>query len=187
MSVAMHETGTMKRTRSVRKKPAVFTVINYGVLILLSVLCLLPFVNLLAVSFSSSFAVNARLVRFVPIDFTIESYKFVVTSGTFLRAFMISVRRVVFGVFVNMLLTILVAFPLSKDKQRFRARGVYAWYFIITSLMSVGLIPLYMTVRFTGLIDSFFSLILPTAVPVFNVIDVEAGSPLLSSSKIWSC
>jgi len=160
----------ISRTKSARKKPAVFTVINYGVLILLSVLCLLPFVNLFAVSLSSSYAVNARLVRFIPIQITIESYKFVITSGTFLRAFAISVQRVVVGVLLNMFLTILVAYPLAKDKSRFLARGFYAWYFIITSLMSVGLIPLYMTVRFTGLLDSFLSLILPAAVPIFNVI-----------------
>ena len=153
-----------------RRNVSAFEVVNFVFLVALCVLCVLPFVNLLAVSFSGSYAVAAGHVTFLPIDFTLSSYRFVIKSGAFVKAFLISVERVVVGVLVNMLLTILAAYPLSKEKRKFRSRGIYAWYFIITSLLSVGLIPLYMTVKFTGLMDRFLALILPTAVPVFNVI-----------------
>jgi putative aldouronate transport system permease protein len=153
-----------------RKNLSVFTFFNYFLLITMSLLCVLPFFNLIALSFSGSYAVASGKVALLPVDFTLSSYQFVVRSGAFMTAFLISIERVVVGVSINMLLTILVAYPLSKEKHQFRSRGIYAWYFILTSLMSVGLIPLYMTVKFTGLMDQFLALILPTAVPVFNVI-----------------
>jgi putative aldouronate transport system permease protein len=78
--------------------------------------------------------------------------------------------RVLVGVPVNMLLTILVAYPLSRTLKEFRSRDFFAWFFLLTVLFSGGLIPFYMVVRQTGLIDSFWALILPGALPVFNVI-----------------
>jgi putative aldouronate transport system permease protein len=69
-----------------------------------------------------------------------------------------------------MALTILIAYPLSKEKRSFRFRNLYAWFFVITMLFNGGLIPWYMTIKTTGIIDTFWALILPGAVPVFNVI-----------------
>ena len=74
------------------------------------------------------------------------------------------------GTPVNILLTILVAYPLSRTKAEFRARDFFAWFFIITVLFSGGLIPWYMVIRQTGLIDRFWALIVPGALSVFNVI-----------------
>ena len=74
------------------------------------------------------------------------------------------------GVPVNMILTILVAYPLSRSKREFRGRDIFAWFFLITVLFSGGLIPWYMVIRQTGLIDNFWALIIPGALPVFNVI-----------------
>ncbi len=71
---------------------------------------------------------------------------------------------------MNMVLTILVAYPLSKTKHQFHARQFYVWFFFITMLFSGGLIPYYMTISKVGLVDSFWALILPGAVPVYNVI-----------------
>ena len=70
----------------------------------------------------------------------------------------------------NLLLTILIAYPLSKGSRGFRFRNAYAWYFVLTMLFSGGLIPWYMTIKLTGIIDTFWAMILPGAVPVFNVI-----------------
>lgn len=148
----------------------IFRVINGIVLTLLTLCCLLPFLNLLAISFSSSTAVVTEKIRFVPKQFTFLSYKFVLEKPEFYRSFMISLIKVAVGVPVNMLLTIMVAFPLSRSSKDFRGRNFYMWFFIITMVFSGGLIPWYMIINNLGLIDSFWALILPVAVPVYNIV-----------------
>lgn len=147
-----------------------FTVFNYTFLIGLSLLCLLPLVHVLAISFSSSAAATAGLVKFWPVQFTTSSYDFVLNKPEFLRSMFVSIKRVLLGTSVNMLLTVLVAYPLSKEVKHFKMRTVYVWLFVLTILFSGGLIPWYMVIKETGLLNSIWALILPGAVPVFNVV-----------------
>lgn len=148
----------------------IFIIFNYIFLSLTALLCLLPFINLLATSLSSSTAVAAGDVKFLPVDFSLKSYEFVMKSKSFTQALFISLERVVLGVGLNMLLTILAAYPLSKEKGTFKYRGIYSWFFIITILFNGGLIPWYIVISRTGLINSIWALILPGALPVFNMI-----------------
>ena len=147
-----------------------FLVFNYIFLAALSLLCLIPFVHILAISFSSASAATGGLVKLWPVDFTTAAYEFVLRQKEFLLAFGISVERVLLGTLVNMVLTVLVAYPLSKEVRQFSMRTVYVWFFVLTMLFSGGLIPLYMTVRSLHLLDSIWALILPAAVPVYNVV-----------------
>ncbi|CAI6083967.1 carbohydrate ABC transporter permease [Cohnella sp. JJ-181] len=147
-----------------------FVALNYAVMALVAVACLLPIVNVLALSLSSSAAAGSGQVKLWPVGFNLKSYEFVLGKPEFGRAFTVSLLRVAVGVPLNMLLTILVAYPLSKERKDFRFRWAYAWYFVTTMLFSGGLIPWYMTIKMTGIIDSFWALILPGAVPVMNVI-----------------
>ncbi|MFC5651237.1 carbohydrate ABC transporter permease [Paenibacillus solisilvae] len=148
----------------------VFLTINSVFLLLVALLCLVPIVNILAVSFSSSAAAATGKVGLWPMDFTFSSYKFVAGRHEFFTSFFVSLRRVLIGVPLNMILTILIAYPLSKEAAKFRLRSVFVWFFLITILFSGGLIPWYMTAKQTGLLDTIWALILPGAVPVFNVI-----------------
>lgn len=147
-----------------------FTIFNYLLLAALAFICLLPIINILAISLSSSSAVSSGEVRFWPVDFTFESYNFVTEKPEFMQSFWISVKRVLVGVPINMLLTILTAYPLSRTSDQFRGRKAYIWFFFITMLFSSGIVPYYMTILKVGLIDNFWALILPTALPVYNVI-----------------
>lgn len=148
----------------------IFTIFNYLFLTSVTVLCLVPLINVLAVSFSTSWAAAGGLVGLWPVKFTLSSYVYVMHKPEFLTAFFVSVKRLILGVVVNMALTILAAYPLSKEKTELRARTFYSWLFLVTILFSGGLIPLYMTIRMTGLMDSIWALILPGAVPIFSVI-----------------
>lgn len=143
---------------------------NHLFLGIVSIVCILPFVNLLAMSLSGSNAVSAGEVKFIPINFTLASYEFVLHSSTFIKAFFISVERVILGLGINMLLIVHTAYPLSKEKSAFKARGIYAWFFIITMLFNGGLIPTYMVIRKMGLIDNIGALIIPGALPVFCMV-----------------
>jgi putative aldouronate transport system permease protein len=147
-----------------------FNIFNYLILILLSLTCVLPFVNLLAISFSGSAAVSAGDVMFWPKDFTLSAYKFALSGGKFFTALVVSLKRVALGVSINVILMIITAYPLSKTKEKVMGRNIYMVFFIVTMLISGGLIPTYLVVVKAGLKDSIWSLILPGALPVYNMI-----------------
>ena len=148
----------------------IFLIFNYIFLIVASFICLFPLVHVLAISFSSSWAAAGGLVKLWPVAFTLKSYEYVMSKSEFLDSLVVSLKRVVLGGSINMFLTILSAYPLSKEKRELRARNFYSWFFIITILFNGGLIPFYMTVKELGIIDSIWALVLPGAVPVFNVL-----------------
>jgi len=148
----------------------IFLIFNYAFLFILAALCIFPVLHVLALSFSSSTAASSGRVVIIPVEFTLKSYEYVVQNSSFLRAFCISLYRVALGVPINILMTIMVAYPLSRTKAQFRAKGYFTWFFLITILFGGGLIPWYMVINETGLLDSIWALVIPGAVPVFNII-----------------
>ncbi|MGF7142050.1 putative aldouronate transport system permease protein [Anaerotaenia torta] len=148
----------------------IFNMINYSILIITSLICVLPFINMLAVSFSGSAAVTAGKVGFWPVDFTTKAYEFALANGKFFKSLMVSVERVLLGVAVNITLMVLTAYPLSKTKERLAGRNIYMTFFVITMLINGGMIPTYLIIVKAKLIDSIWALILPGALPVYNMI-----------------
>ncbi|WP_135553473.1 carbohydrate ABC transporter permease [Paenibacillus cymbidii] len=146
------------------------TALNYGFLLALGLLCILPLLNVLAVSFSSKEAILAGKVTFWPVEFSIKAYAFVAVKKEFLRSIGISLERVLLGTTISMILTILTAYPLSREVKAFKSRTAYAWIFVFTMLFSGGLVPGYVVVKQLGLMDTMWALVLPGAVPIFNVI-----------------
>ncbi|MCC3375250.1 carbohydrate ABC transporter permease [Cohnella sp. REN36] len=132
--------------------------------------CLMPLVHIWALSLSSGAAASAGEVVLWPVNFTTAAYENVFGKPEYLRAFGISVQRVVLGTAISMLLTIVTAYPLAKDQRQFRMRTVYVWIFVLTILFNGGLIPWYLTLKTLGLIDTIWALVLPGALQVFNVI-----------------
>jgi putative aldouronate transport system permease protein len=147
-----------------------FILLNYLFLGALSLMCILPMIHILALSFSSGAAAAAGKVTLWPIEFTTVAYQNIISKPQYITAFMVTLKRVVLGTSISMLLTVLAAYPLSKEASQFKFRTAYAWYCVITILFSGGLIPWYMTIKATGLMDTIWALVLPGAVPVFNVI-----------------
>lgn len=145
-------------------------VIIWLVVILMTLSCLLPLINMIAISLSGSSAVAANQVGLLPVDFTLTTYNKLLKDGQFWASFWISVQRVVLGTLINMFFVITMAYPLSKSKLRFPAREVYIKFVIFAMLFSGGIIPLYMVVSGLKLTDTIWALVLPGAVPVFNVI-----------------
>ncbi|MFC0331554.1 carbohydrate ABC transporter permease [Paenibacillus sepulcri] len=141
-----------------------------AVLAVVSLLSIAPIWHALALSFSSSAASNAGLVGLWPVDFNLSSYSTVVDDKAFFLAFWVSLKRVFLGGAVNFIMTILIAYPLSRPKAEFKLRNVFMWFLVFTMLFKSGLIPIYLTVQSLGLVNSIWSLVLPVAVPVFNVI-----------------
>jgi putative aldouronate transport system permease protein len=102
-----------------------FLIINVMFLTIISLVCVLPFLNLLAISFSDKNAVAMGRVTFWPVEFTISSYEFITYNSSFLRSVWVSVQRVLLGVSINLVLIVLTSYPLSKEKNEFRMRSVY--------------------------------------------------------------
>ena len=144
----------------------------YGIVVLLGLVCLLPMLNILAISFSGSDAAAANIVGFVPVKFTTAAYEKIVEDRQFWRSFGISVFRVVAGLAVNLVLIVLMAYPLSKSKREFCGRGVYMGLLIFAMLFSGGMIPTYLVVKNLHLLNTVWALVLPGAVPIFSVIMV---------------
>ena len=134
------------------------------------VICILPLINVLALSFSGKEAAIAGKVSLWPVDFTLDSYKYLLQENRFFLSFWMSVKRVFLGVIINMVLTVLMAYPLSLEVRQFPSRDRYMWLLIFTMLFNGGVVPWYFVIRSLGMLDSIWALVLPGAVPVFNVI-----------------
>ncbi|MBP2112929.1 carbohydrate ABC transporter permease [Paenibacillus silagei] len=145
-------------------------IVIYCILTVIAFLSLAPVLNTLAISFSGKVAAMSGQVFFWPVDFNLEAYKSVISDRSFFTSFGVSVKRVLLGGAINLLVTVLMAYPLSKSNKHFPGRNIYMWFVIFCMLFNGGLIPWYMTINTYGLLDSIWALVLPTAVPVFNVI-----------------
>lgn len=156
--------------RKLSKGEKIFSIFNYIILTMAALVCILPMIHVLAVSLSSRSAVAAGIVKLWPVDFTLMSYKYVINKPEFFRSLLVSVKRVILGLLINMFLTIITAYPLSKDDRQLPYRTALVWYFVFTMLFGGGLIPFYMTVKLTGLIDTIWALVIPGALPVYHVI-----------------
>lgn len=146
------------------------TVIIYMIVIVLGLICLLPLINIVAISFSGSAAVAANRVGLLPVDFTTSAYTRIIEDSQFWKSFGISVLRVFLGLLLNLCLTIPMAYVMTKDTREFRARNIYMNLLIFAMLFNGGMIPTYIVVRNLHMLDTIWALILPGAVPIFSVI-----------------
>jgi putative aldouronate transport system permease protein len=115
-------------------------------------------------------AASSGRVSIFPIGFNTFAYNHIMRQTIFLRTFLNSIKRVVVGVPINMLLIVMAAFALSRETHRLAGRQFYVWYFIVPMLVSGGLIPTFLTVKSLGLLNSFWALILPGAVQIYYLI-----------------
>lgn len=160
----------MGRIESSRLKDMLFNVVIGLILTVATVLCILPFIHIIAVSLSSRTAAAAGKVTFWPVDFTFAAYQFVFRRAAFWKAFLVTFQRIALAVPISMTLLCLTAYPLSKEPKAFRLRTVFVWIFFFAMLFSGGLIPRYLVVKGVGLIDSIWALVWPVAMNVFNMI-----------------
>ncbi len=148
-----------------------FQIFNYLFLGLLSLSCLFPLINLFAISFSARSMVDANAVSFWPKGFNTAAYEYILSNKQYFQSFGITIFRVILGWAVNLILIVLVAYPLSKDDpKRFRCRKYYTWFFLVTMVFNGGLIPTYLVVSKIHMINSIWALILPEALPMFCVL-----------------
>lgn len=148
----------------------IFDGFNALLLLALGISTVLPLINTLAISVSEKAAVSAGLVDLLPVGFNLRSYEYILQDSKFWAAFWVSVQRVVLGGGLNFILAVITAFPLSRSAKAFPGRDLFMWLFVFGMILNVGLVPWYLTISNYDLIDSIWALVLPSALPIWNVI-----------------
>ncbi|SDO34771.1 putative aldouronate transport system permease protein [Paenibacillus sp. yr247] len=154
----------MKSTRGEK----IFNMVNYLVLMLLALSCLLPLIHVFAMSLSGARAIASGEVGMWPIDITLDTYREVFKGTKIVQSFFNSVVITSVGIVLSMLTTILAAYPLSKNS--FYARRFFTLAMVFTMLFNGGIIPTFLVVKGLGLIDSYGALWLPALVSTYNML-----------------
>jgi len=140
-----------------------------AVLILLGLICVLPFWYIVCQSLSSNSAISAGKVGLWPVDFTIDAYVYLLQRTPFWRSLGVTIARVVLGLPISLAVMVTAAYPLSRG-DRFKGRSVYVWIFFFTMLFNGGMIPTYLVVKELGLLNTIWALVLPCACNVYNML-----------------
>ncbi|RAV01472.1 carbohydrate ABC transporter permease [Paenibacillus sp. YN15] len=162
----------------------------YVMLGIFAALALAPFLHVFAQSLSSHRAIMSGEVGLYPVDLSFKAYHEVFKDDAFIRAFVVSVERTASGTLLNVLLTCLLAYPLSK--AYINGRRIVMMGIVFTMLFSGGMIPTYLVVKSYGLLDSFWVYLLPGAISAFNLIIMRSffqnvPQELEESARIDGC
>ena len=157
-----------KKRKKISKGERIFNVLNYSFFTLLGITTLFPFVNLIAKSLSSEKALITGRVSILPVDFQLGTYKFVLGNPQFINAFKISILVTILGTLFGVIMTIMIAYPLSKT--RLEGRKWFLLYFVFAMIFNGGLIPTYLVMQKLKLVNNFWVMILPAVVNVYNML-----------------
>ena len=158
--------------RTVTKSEKAFEVFNYFFIGIITLLCVLPFVHIIALSFSSYRAVLSGEVGLWPVELTLNAYSNLIIDGNIFRGLRNTVIVTVVGTAFNMIATTMAAYPLSK--RRLRGRGFFLWIIIFTMLFNGGIIPTFVLIRQLGLLNTYWALWLLVLVSPFNMFVMKS-------------
>lgn len=159
------------------------------ILVMMTLACLLPLMHIVAISLSSKFAAMTGNIGIFPVEFTTTAYEVIMKDAKYISGLMVSAKRVILGTSINLVLSCITAFSLSQSEKDFPARKYYMWIFLFAMLFGAGMIPRYLMVKATGLLNSIWALILPGALPIYNTIilmNFFRGLPKeIKESAVW--
>ncbi|WNS43053.1 carbohydrate ABC transporter permease [Paenibacillus sp. MMS20-IR301] len=168
-------------------EPVLFHSFNTVFMICLVLVTLYPFLNTIAVSFNAGNDTIRGGIYLWPRDWTLQNYKAIFASGTIFDAFWISVARTVISTLLNIFLTTMLAYTLSRKEYVFRKPITVI--FVLTMYFSAGLIPNYFLIKDLNLLNSFWVYIFPSMISAFNMIVIRTyigtiPESLLESARI---
>lgn len=150
------------------KGEVAFLILTKILMLIFAVMCLYPFLYVLAVSLSSPGPVMRGEVYLIPKGFSLEVYRKIFSEGTLVSATIRSIIITIVYVIMAMTMTILCAYPLSVPELK--GKKILNRVIIFTMYFSGGTIPSYLVVRSLGLIDNYLALVLPCCLSVYNMI-----------------
>lgn len=149
----------------------IFNVIVYTILILVFLIVFFPLMYVVSSSFASAKELAENRFLIIPKKPTLEVYQYIFSTSTFLRSMVVTIGITVVGTVVNLIMTCLMAYPLSRRNLPGRKWIMLAVTF--TLVFNGGMIPSYLVVNGLGLIDSYWALIIPGAISSFNLVLVK--------------
>jgi putative aldouronate transport system permease protein len=179
-----------RRRRRIPPGRRVFIIVNGLILTAFALLCLLPFVNVLASSLATPGELATRAFILWPETFTLDAYRYIFSTPTIFRALGVSAVVTIGGTLISLVLTTLMAYALSK--RHLKGRRVINFLVLFTILFSGGMIPTFIVVKNLGMMDTLWSLTIPVAVNAFNFIIMRSffqGIPdsLEEAARIDGC
>lgn len=167
-------------------------IIAYGFCGFIALICLIPFLMILAGSFSSETAIMNNGFSLFPQEFSLEAYKSVFQDPmVVVRAYATTIGLTICGTLLGLALQTMTAYVLVR--QEFEWRNVFSFFFYFTTLFSGGLVPYYLLIRRTlGLTDSYLAMLLPLMFSVYNLLIMKSyirsiPDSLIDAAKIDGC
>ncbi len=142
---------------------------GYMVVSLYALACIIPFLIVIATSFTEEVIIRAQGVQLFPKDFTLKAYELVLTGGTIWKSYALTILMTFFGTFLGLGIISMTGYALQR--RDFPFRNVISFYIYFTSLFSAGLAPYYLLMTQTyKLKDSYFAVFLPLLMTPWLII-----------------
>ncbi|MDF2926948.1 MAG: transporter permease [Paenibacillaceae bacterium] len=161
----------MRRTRGLGSAD-LFRWLNNIFLALCAAATVFPFLNIIAVSFSGSRAISAGEVFLWPVEFNTETYRNLIDDGQLIVAMKNTILITVVGTLLNMVFTVLAAYPLSKPGLR--GRSIMLQAVLFTMLFGGGMIPHFLLINGLGLVNTYWAIWLPALISVYNMFVMKS-------------
>ena len=161
---------SVKRSNRIRRSTGskVFDVFNVLLMLLFLLVTLYPFWYVVIVSLSDGKAVLSGLVQLLPVNITLDTYRVVLRDSNIITGFMNTVLYAVTGTCVNLVMTSLCAYPLSRPVLP--GKKIVMRIIVFTMFFSGGMIPSYLVINQLGMIDTIWAMIIPGAISTYNMI-----------------
>ena len=161
----------------------VFNAVNYTILAILMVITLYPLYYQFIVSISHGLDVMRGEVTWLPKNVTLDTYKQIIQGDLFMYM-KNSIFYTVFGTFINLVMSCLCAYPLTR--KSFSGRKVFTLMITFTMFFSGGMVPLYLVIKELGMMDTVWALVLPVAINTYNMIIIRTNFQAIPESLIES-
>ena len=173
------------------RSDVIYDTILFILLSLVFLVVAYPLYFVIISSVSDPIAVSNGEVTFYPIGFTLDGYREVFKTNTVVRGFLNSLRYTVCGVSVNLLVTLPTGYALSR--KDFALKKFVTFFYMLTMFIGGGMMPTYLIVKQTGLLNSMWALIIPGAMGVYNMIvaktffSTNIPLELMEAAKLDGC
>jgi putative aldouronate transport system permease protein len=181
----------VRRQLAMKREDMAFSFMVYVLLAFVLIIIAFPLIYLVSASFSSPQAVISGRVWLLPVDFTIKGYEAIFKDSSIIRGFLNSLYITVVGTGINILMTVMMAYPISRKK--FYGRKAFTMFMMITMFFGGGLVPTFLLINHLHMYNTFWAVMVPGCVGITNVIICrtyfESGIPeeLYESASLDGC
>lgn len=156
------------RKKQVSSGERAFSLVNGIILTCIALICIVPFINVIATSFASTQEIVTKKFILFPTTFSLDAYRYILSTPTIFKALGVSIGVTGVGTVVSMSVTALMAYGLSR--RYLFGRKFFNFIVVFSMLFSGGMIPTFLVVKALGLVNSYWSMILPVTVSAMNMI-----------------